>query len=179
MQRRLERRLGRAGLPTADAERVLDANAAALLRRLDALRDEEHPDLLHPSRTLSILLDDCDVVDAELLEAAASVESEFAALRIAPRNDLARGVPAPDTDENLLEALVVATADVRLIALAERLDHARHLHLRESESWSAFHATMCDIYRPVARRTHPQLARRYDWWCPMFGRRFLGLRDAE
>ena len=173
MQRRLVLRLERAGLPDADVRRVLDANAAALAHRHEGLGDEEHPDLLHPSRTILILVDDCGVADVELLEAAASLESEFADLRIPPRNELASAVPTPDLGDALLEALVVATEDVRLLALAERLDHARHLHLRDRTIWRTFHDSACGSYRPIAQRTHPRLARRYDWWCGMFRRRFL------
>lgn len=171
MHRRLERRLERAGLRGADALRVLDANAAALCHRLDTLQDEAHHDLLHPSRTLLILMDDCGVADAALLEAAASVESEFADLRIPPRNALASTVPT--AGDTLLEALVVTSADIRLVALAERLDHARHLHLRDPALWPAFHESLCATYRPIAHRTQARLARRYDWWCDTFPRRFL------
>lgn len=174
MHRRIEDRLRQAGLAEAAGGQILETNAAALLHRLNVLGDEEHFDLLHPSRTLLILLDDCGVVDAEVLRAAASIESEHVTLRIAPANDLASDVPAPDTTETLLEDLVVADAEVRLIALAERLDHARHLHLREPAEWPAFHESMRTVYAPVATRTHPRLDYRYDWWCDMFGRRFLG-----
>jgi hypothetical protein len=179
MQRRIERRLERAGLPVAERERVLRANAAALMHRLSVLADDEHFDVLHPSRTLLILLDDCDVTDARLLEAAATVESEHASLRVAAANGLAESVPLPHADAELLEQLVVADEDVRLIALAERLDHARHLHLRDPADWVAFHALVEDVYGPVARRTHPRLGRRYDWWLRMFRRRFLEPKRAR
>lgn len=174
MHARLEDRLARAGLPDTGRGQVLDTHARALAHRLRVLHDEEHFDLLHPSRTLLILLDDCDVVDADVLAAAASIESEHPALRIEPANDLARATPNPDTAESLIEALVVESTEVRLIALAERLDHARHLHLAEPARWAPFHASMCAVYAPVARRTHPRLAQRCDRWCDMFGRRFLG-----
>jgi hypothetical protein len=62
---------------------------------------------------------------------------------------------------------------VRLLALAERLDHARHLHLREPAVRAGFHRSVGEIYLPIAHRTHPRLARRYDWWWRMFRRRFL------
>ena len=175
MHGRLSRRLERSGLDPTAQGRVLEANAAALLHRLDVLGDDEHFEALHPSRTLLILLDDCDVVDADVLEAAAAIESEHEQLRVAAMSSLALTVPVPlHGGDELAEALVVAHADVRLIALAERLDHARHLHLRAPESWPAFHRSIGTIYRPVAHRTHPRLARRYDWWWRMFDRRFLG-----
>ena len=178
MHRRIARRLEDAGIDAGARERVLDANAAALLHRRDVLGDDEHFEALHPARTLLILLDDCDVIDADLLEAAASIESEHAELRVAPRGALARAVPTPlEGEDSLAEALVVESAEVRLIALAERLDHARHLHLRPAAAWPRFHETIGAVYRPVAQRTHPRLARRYDWWWRMFGRRFL--KSAE
>ena len=174
MHQRLARRLESARLPEAGRARVLQANAAALVHRQKTLRDEEHFDALHPTRTLLILLDDCDVVDADVLEAAARVESEHDALRVTDVDTLAALVPLPARTERLMEELVVASGEVRLLALAERLDHARHLHLREPAAWADFHASITDVYVPIAHRTHPRLARRYDWWTRMFRRRFLG-----
>ena len=174
MHRRLALRLERAGLDGSACAPVLEANASSLLHRLDALRDEEHFELLHPSRTLLILLDDCGVFDADVLCAAVGVDSEHAALHVPATGEPERSVPVPaSSDDRLLEELIVATPEVRLIALAERLDHARHLHLREPSAWPGFHASVGDVYLPVAHRTHPRLARRYDWWWRMFGRRFL------
>lgn len=176
MHGRVEARLVRAGLEGGDLGRVLALHAAALRHRLAVLTEQEHPDLLHPSRTLLILLDDCDVVDPDVLEAAVAVESEFPALRIHSDLPLARAVPLPapaHADPELLESLVVAPREVRLIAIAERLDHARHLHLGPPERWPEFHELFRDAYAPVAHRTHPQLARRCDRWAGAFGRRFL------
>ncbi len=179
MQRRVERRLERSGLAVDGRERVLRAHAAALLHRLSVLADDEHFDALHPSRTLLILLDDCAVTDVRVLEAAATVESEHASLRVAAANALAEAVPLPAAHPDLLEQLVVADEDVQLIALAERLDHARHLHLRDAADWVPFHALVEDVYAPVARRTHPRLGRRYDWWQRTFRRRFLDAKGAR
>ena len=172
MHLRLARRLERAGLDAAARARVLDANARALLHRLDVLGDEEHFDVLHPSRTLLILLDDCDVTDAEVLATAALVESEHTDQRI---DDVAAArVPTPASSADLLlEELVSAQQPVRLIALAERLDHARHLHLRAPGVWRDFHESIGTVYAPVAERTHARLARRYAWWHRTFRRRFL------
>ena len=172
MQRRLERRLQRAGMSQADAASVLKAHAEVVLHRCRVLHDDEHFDALHPSRTLLILLDDCDVADVEVLAAAARVESEHPELRVAAEG-LAAAVPIPAETDTLLEDLIVASGDIRLIALAERLDHARHLHLRPRAHWAAFHESACSVYAPVARRTHPRLARRFEWWTRMFARRFL------
>ena len=173
MHLRLARRLESARLPAPDRARILEANAAALLHRQAVLQDEDHFEALHPTRTLLILLDDCDVVDADVLEAAPAIESEHAELRVAHRSALADLVPVPSTAERLMEELVVASGEVRLLALAERLDHARHLHLREPGTWTGFHGSIGAVYRPIAHRTQPRLARRYDWWWRMFERRFL------
>ena len=174
MHGRLARRLEKAGLDELASEQVLEAHAAALLHRLEVLGDDEHFEALHPSRTMLILLDDCDVVDATVLQAAPGVESEHDPLRPAGVDGLAAAVPRPGTHgERLLEELVAASGVVRLLALAERLDHARHLHLRERPAWAPFHTSFGAVYLPIAHRTHPRLARRYDWWWRMFRRRFL------
>jgi hypothetical protein len=174
MHGRLERRLEKAGLASADRDRVLEANAHALLHRAQVLGDEEHFETLHPSRTALVLLDDCDVTDVDVLEAATSVESEHDMLRVAPAGALGSAVPTPrSSGDALLEDLIVAEAPVQLIALAERLDHARHLHLRPEADWDGFHASVGAVYLPVAQRAHARLARRYDWWWQMFERRFL------
>src|SRR5690606_2415769 len=81
-------------------------------------------------------------------------------------------LPALAGDE-LLERLLAAGHDARLVALAERLDHARHLHLRPAAGWRAFHTLACETYLPVALRTDPTLARRFRWWCGQFERRYL------
>lgn len=178
MHARIADRLTRAALAEAGRNRVLETHARALAHRLRMLQDEEHYDLLHPSRTLLILLDDCDMLDPDVLGAAASIESEHPELRIEPANELARATPNPDATEGLTEALVVESREVRMIAIAERLDHARHLHLAGRERWATFHASMCSVYAPVAHRTHPRLAQRCDHWCDMFRRRFLGPEAA-
>ena len=107
-----------------------------------------------------------------VLQAAASIESEFPALRIPAANEIAHAVPAPD-DDALLEALIVASDEARLVAVAERLDHARHLHLSDPRRWADFHASAVAVWAPVSHRTHPRLAQRFERWCGVFGRRFL------
>lgn len=178
MHLRIARRLETAGLEAAARARVLDANARALVHRLSVLGDEEHFEALHPSRTLLILLDDVEVADADVLATAALVESEHPPFRL--RGDTSAVVPTPDSSgAELAEDLVGATAPVRLIALAERLDHARHLHLRDPSAWRAFHESIEAVYAPVAHRTHPRLARRYAWWLGTFRRRFLEPRQGR
>ena len=179
MHNRLAHRLDRAGLTPDARASVLQANARALLHRVGVLGDDEHFDALHPSRAILILLDDCEVADAAVLAATAQVESFDERLRVSGDAGLARGVPLPDRGERLLEELVIASAEIRLIALAERLDHARHLHLRPRSSWTPFHRTIAQVYTPIARRTHPRLARRFEWWECMFARRFLELANGR
>ncbi len=179
MMRRLERRLEQASLAPQQRASVLAAVGDPLDRRARAFGDE-HFETLHPARTLLILLDDCDVADAVVLEAAAAIDSEHAALRAPSSSPLAQLVPLPDhVGDSLLEDLVSADETVRLIALAERLDHARHLHLRERSDWVDFHHGIGVVYAPVAARTHARLARRFDWWWHTFRRRFLQAPDTR
>ena len=71
---------------------------------------------------------------------------------------------------------MVAAEPVRLVALAERLDHLRHAHLRQDlgaarEAWER----ASRVYLPVAERTDRTLARRYASWCRTFPRRSGGV----
>lgn len=198
MQERLERQLAKAGLAAPARAQVLDASGRAMTHRAGVLRDDTHFETLHPGRTVLILLDDCGITDADVLTAAALVETEHSTLRIGAEatlrasgrkpsrtgphvpsaRALASGVPVPaSAGDALLEELIVAAEAVRRIALAERLDHARHLHLRELSVWSDFHRLIDDVYLPVARRSDDRLARRLAWWYRTFQRRFLGADD--
>jgi len=168
---------------SADGVRAISrAYALAMEPRVATFEDDHHPLFLHPGRSVLVLLRDVSCVDGPLLAAAALVESEDAELRIAAADvraglggevaDLVEAVPMPGTG-SLAEALVTADERVRLLALAERLDHLRHAHLREAdEGWrAAAHAEARSIYWPVAERTHPRLAQRYEHWCRTFARR--------
>ncbi len=158
------------------------AHAVAMAPRVRALDDDHHPLYLHPGRTVLILLRDALVTDPVVLAAAAVTESEDVVFRIAGEEvgrsvgeDVARlvaEVPMPDT-ETLAEALVMADERVRLVALAERLDHARHAHLREADdAWRrALHEQVGAVYLPVAERTHERIAQRYRHWWRAFARR--------
>ena len=158
------------------------AHALAMEPRVAALEDDHHPLYLHPGRTVLILLRDVSCVDATVLAAAALTESEDDEFRIAEsavRNkvgdlvaDIVREVPSP-TSESLAEDLVVAAEAVRLVALAERLDHLRHGHLRASDhAWRSAVLTQAEaVYLPVAERTNSRLAQRYRHWCRTFAKR--------
>ncbi len=170
------------GMTPEGIQRLSRAHALAMQPRFAALEDERHPLFLHPGRTVLVLIRDVSCLDADLLCAAVLTESEDAELRIAAAairegfgSDVAELVAAVPMagSPSLAEALVTADEPVRLLALAERLDHVRHAHLREAdERWRvATHAEACTIYGPVAEQTHPQLARRYAHWCRAFARR--------
>ncbi|MDP2957158.1 MAG: hypothetical protein Q8N53_12115 [Longimicrobiales bacterium] len=158
------------------------AHALAMEPRVAALDDDHHPLFLHPGRTVLILIRDAGCADPGMLAAAALVESEdaefrtdAAAIRASLGDEVAElvgSVPLART-ESLAEVLVTATDPVRMIALAERLDHLRHAHLRDAgREWRVLvHAEAGAVYLPVAMRTHPRLTERYQHWCQAFARR--------
>lgn len=182
MARRLDGTGRRAGLSEEETGRILDAYRLAMRPRQHQLSDDHDPDFLHPARTALILLDDLGVSAPDTIAAGVLAETVHPELAVDPDTladrsvrDLLQRLPGPDLGaEQLLRTLRAAPETVRLIALAERLDHARHLHLREQTEWMDFHSLTCDVYRPIAEETHPTLARRFRWWCRMFTRRFLG-----
>ncbi|MEJ2206644.1 MAG: hypothetical protein P8170_21345 [Gemmatimonadota bacterium] len=171
------------GLGDDGIELLSRAHVLAMAPRTRQLGDDHHPQFLHPGRTVLILLRDVGVADAEVLSAAAVTESEDERLRVKLERvgrvlgngvrSLVDRVPRPDS-ESLSESLVTAPTNVRLVALAERLDHLRHAHLRVGdEVWQrSAHAQAESVYLPVAERTHPLLARRYRHWCRTFRRRW-------
>lgn len=176
----------RGGVTDEAISRVLNAYRLAMEPRVATLEDR-HPDFLHPARTVLVLLLDAGVRDGVLLSAAALCESRRPELAVPVRRAagaagpavgrLVGAVPVPETSGvELLEDLVASAPDVLLLAVAERLDHARHLHLAPREEWRPFHATACSAYAVAARRTGPRLAGRFAVWCQRFGERYL--RDA-
>src|SRR5262245_50060212 len=146
--------------PEADIERITHAYWLALdLRR--TRMDEHHPALLHPARSVLILFHDVNVRDARVLSAAAVVDTSAPELepsrsavedRLGPDVvELVAAVPRPtEAGAELLEQLLVAEREIQLIALAERLDYARHLHLISDEGWAQEHALVRDVYLPIA-----------------------------
>jgi hypothetical protein len=168
----------RAVLSEAEAAAVHDALAQSLSHR-DAHIDNDHdPRYLHPARTIRILISDGECRSAAALAAAAFVDTIDTALAPAATGAalirLTDAVPRPDRDgDQLLERLVTADADAGLIAIAERLDHARHLHLRSDLDWPSFHASIRAAYGPAARRLSARIARRLDRWADAFERRLI------
>lgn len=166
---------------TATGRRAgLDAPAAGGLadRFLDVLRargvaDAQDPAYLHPARNALILMEDLGVADVAEVSAAIGCDGVRRWTDGASPEAAALLAAIPFPGDALLEQLVSAAEGVRRIALADRLDHARHLHLGPAETWTAFHAETRDVWLPVAERTHAVLARRLRWWTGMFERRWL------
>lgn len=183
MAARIERAVRRAG-PGSDAERLANLFRAILERRATVFPDPEHHDFLHPGRTLLVLLEDLRITDADVLAAALIVDSERPGLGLAGEEAIrlagaraaaiARPIPsAASADETRLEALLSLEPESLLVALAERLDHARHLHLRTPAAFAPFHVRIGNADLPAASRSHPRLAWRLQWWHDSFARRFL------
>jgi (p)ppGpp synthase/HD superfamily hydrolase len=176
----LERTARALHLPEPAIDLVGRAYTLAMRPRVDAL-DEHDAAYLHPGRTVLVLLQDVGPLPGDVLAAAAAHESADAALRVPleeARRELGQGVadlvascPLPG-DEALAERLVTLEENARLVALAERLDHLRHAHLRhDPEWWRALRAEVEFAWAPVAERTHPRLADRYRAWLRAMGRR--------
>jgi hypothetical protein len=83
-------------------------------------------------------------------------------------------VPAPaGRDEGLLEELVGLPHDVALIAVAERLDHARHLHFRDRSVWPGFLEQIQSAYLPLSGRVSSGLQTRLARWSRAFEDRYI------
>jgi hypothetical protein len=182
MSRRLTRTATRLGVDAAGLDVMRRAFELAMAPRFRDGLEDHHPDYLHTARTALILMDDARIADPCVLAAALVTETRdeslmldaAALVELGPAAALAESVPQPRlAGEGIAEGLVVAAREARLIAVAERLDHARHLHLRGREEWPAYHALTRRVYVPVAERTHPALAGRITWWCTTFETRFL------
>ncbi len=164
------------------------ALALALEIRVGSLPDDHHPALLHPGRTVLVLLGDTPERDEGRLAAAALAESLDPSLAVevgeARRRlggtvaDFLEGVPGrcgSGGPGGLLEELLCAPVERTRVALAERLDHLRHLHLNpDPEVRVRWHSETVEVWLPVAPRVDEVLARRYAWWSRQFGRRPLG-----
>lgn len=144
--------------------------------RLEVLSDSHDPHLLHPGRTVLILLQDVGIVDPGLLAMGALGESRIPELRV-PGEEWEEALPtlkqlrrledleaAPLLD--LREELRKASDEVALIWLSERLDHLRHCHLLSDAGMRARMASRAmELELPASRQLHPGLARRLSWWC--------------
>ena len=76
-------------------------------------------------------------------------------------------------DEELAARLVVLDHEIACAVLAERLDHLRHLHLSPVTAESrCIWREACVVWSPMAGRTLPDLARRYEWWTRKFTGRY-------
>jgi hypothetical protein len=175
----VERIARAAGLADDAIDLVSDAYALAMEPR--RVLDEHDPAFLHPGRSMLVLLQDVGPLRAEVLAAAAVHESEEARFRLDPSDvrrelgervaELATSLPLP-TDEDLVERLLTLDVGARLAALAERLDHVRHAHLRDDPAWwRALREEVSAAWAPVAERTHPRLADRYRAWLRAISRR--------
>jgi hypothetical protein len=169
------------GLPPAGIDLLGRAHALAMKPRVDAFDDDHHPLYLHPGRSVLVLLRDVGPLPAEVLASAAVHDTEdddlrvpLAAVRATLADevaDIVESLPLPG-DERLTERLVTLEGGPRLAALAERLDHLRHAHLREDPAWwRAIHDEVGAAWLPVAERTNALLATRYRHWHRTFGRR--------
>jgi (p)ppGpp synthase/HD superfamily hydrolase len=170
-----------AGLSPESIDLIGRAHALAMERRVVTLDDDHDPRFLHPGRSVLVLLGDVGALSAAVLAVAAVHESEYEALRVRPDEVAARlgeevaatvaSLPMPG-EEDLAERLVLLDEGPRLAALAERLDHLRHAHLREDRDWwTRIHAEAAAVWIPVAERTHATLAKRFEHWHRAFGRR--------
>jgi (p)ppGpp synthase/HD superfamily hydrolase len=148
--------------------------------RNERATDDHDPVYLHPGRSALILLQ--DLGDADPMTLAATLIFDSATPDWTPSDEevddprlseIRRSLPMSGA-EDLAEQLVVGDDRTRRIALAERLDHLRHAHLwSDWEARRVAHEEAVAVYAPVADRTHPDLARRYAWWCRMFSARHL------
>jgi hypothetical protein len=171
MRQRVRDRLSREAIPQSGLRQIDDALTAALEWRDAILPDDHDIDALHPARTILILLDDAALTDPALLAAAALHESVRPDLCVTSEWGVALPSPLDLPVDELLEALVLLDRPLADVVLAERLDHARHLHLRPRSEWPAGLAMEEAVYLPLARRHDGPIGRRYERWHRAFTRR--------
>lgn len=164
-----------------DAVMLIHAAVEAALEPRDKVIEDDHdPRCLAPARTVRILLADTSCRDVDALAAAPFVDSvdSFSAdttVLTARARELLGSVPLPTSrdDDTLLERLVSAPPAAGVVAIAERLDQVRHMHMRPDLPWEAMLASVRSAYIPAARRLEPQLERRLARWADAFDRRLL------
>ena len=170
------------GIEVVEAEVLRRAFTLAMQPRLEVITNDHHPAYLHPARSALILTGDVGAVDVIVLVMACLHESRDAAFKVpGPVLTEAFGasvlgtldsIPRPG-DERLVERLVALGPGLSLAALAEQLDHLRHLHMREDLMgvWADVHAEVMGAWLPFSQRVHPRLATRYAHWARTFVRR--------
>jgi len=175
----------RKGVLPGDVDLLRRGLAVAMEPRLARIDDDHHPAFLHPGRTALILLHDVAPVPVRSLRAAVLLESrdaEYAparerVLELLPEDEGEEWASLADLvrdrqSESLAERLVTLPPEHLLAALAERLDHLRHEHLREpATSWRDLVDETERLWAPLAERTSPALTRRYRHWLRTFRRR--------
>lgn len=177
MADRIERAARDAGLSPSDVTRVTEAVRSAMAKR--AAYENPAADVLHPGRNVLILLEDAGVRDAVELAAAAWYDSLVPPQTVqqdAAVDRLLQATPHPDRGEDaerFFEDLLVAEPAARRIAIADALDHARHLHLRPAAYWAGMFERVRNVHLPLAERTDAVLAGRLRWWTGMFAERWL------
>ena len=186
---RVTRTAAEAGLSAIVCEGLGRVHASAMVVRNENLEDDHDSRYLHPGRSALILLQDVGEADASVLGTALITDSQLPDL--APDEALLRGLSAVEArwiedalelraeiprsgDEMLAERLVTASDRAQRAALAERLDHLRHAHIDlDLAERRRVHEEAEAVYLVIAQRTHPELERRYRWWCRMFASRHL------
>jgi hypothetical protein len=162
---------------------LLDAHDLAMTVRDRIVRDDHHPDYLHPGRTALVAMTDGEVRDADLLRAVILFDSMRPELTPSSA-DVAvvcgSGVEAIRASfpgaglavEVMVEELLALERAAAVCVLAEALDHARHAHVGEDPA--RMRATLDRVargYRPVAERVSPALASRLGHWARHFRKR--------
>lgn len=170
------------GLGEDEVGALVRAHVLAMTPRVEVLDDDHHPAYLHPGRSALILLRDVGRVDVSVLVVAALHESLDAHLRVGPEEieervgsaalEALASIPRPG-DERLVERLLGLGPGLSLAAVAERLDHLRHLHVRDDlmDVWADSYDEVLEAWLPFARRVHPKLAVRYAHWARTFVKR--------
>jgi hypothetical protein len=181
MAERVRRTARELGIAPDGVDLIALAHECAMEPRMAAISDDHDPAYLHPGRTAAILMDDLGLDDAEWIAAALLVDTGRPDLE--PTGDsleslptevieLVRSLPRPDS-EFLLEDLLALERVTLDVALSERLDLLRHIHLWEDvEAAAQVYHHAVETYGGAATRSHPKLARRYAWWVRNFGRKF-------
>jgi hypothetical protein len=182
MARSLRAALRARAVASQEQEAVVRGFAMAMQSRIATLDDDHHPAWLHPGRSALILLHDVEHIDPIVVILAALHESVDLALQPPPEDiqelvgasawETLQSIPMPGS-ERLVERLLHLGPGLALAALAERLDHVRHLHMRDDlvDLWADTHLEVSEAWLPFAARVHPRLATRYAHWVRTFAKR--------